>query len=97
MLIHLTDYVQDNVSNGNYTGLVLLNLQKAFDTVDLVILCRKLGAMTIDSVQWFRPYLRGRKQIMHVNKVDSDPFQISCGVPQGSILPTCLFVLVEDI
>ena len=91
-LIHLTDYIQNQVSKGNYTGLVLLDLQKAFDTVDHVILCRKLKAMGIDSVEWFRSYLSGRKQIVHVNKVDSDPLQISCGVPQGSILGPLLFL-----
>ena len=85
-LIHLTDYIKNQTSNGNYTGLVLLDLQKAFDTVDHDILCRKLGAMGIDSVEWFRSYLSGRKQIVHVNRVDSDPLPISCGVPQGSIL-----------
>ena len=91
-LIHLTDYIQNQVSKGNYTGLILLDLQKAFDTVNHDILCRKLGAMGIDSVEWFRSYLSGRKQIVHVNKVDSDPLQISCGVPQGSILGPLLFL-----
>ena len=50
-LIHLTDYIQNQVSKGKYTGLILLDLQKAFDTVDHDILCRKLGAMGIDSVE----------------------------------------------
>ena len=91
-MIHLTDYIQNQVSKGNYTGLILLDLQKAFDTVDHDILCRKLGAMGIDYVEWFRSYLSGRKQIVHVNKVDSDPLQISCGVPQGRILGPLLFL-----
>ena len=63
-LIHLTDNIKNQISKGNYTGLILLDLQMAFDTVAHDILCRKLGAMGIDSVEWFRSYLSGRKQIV---------------------------------
>ena len=45
-LIHLTDHIL-----GNYTGMVMIDLQKAFDTVDHVILCKKLQAMGIGSVE----------------------------------------------
>ena len=37
-LIHLTDYIKSEMDKGNYTELVLLDLQKAFDTVDHSIL-----------------------------------------------------------
>ena len=91
-LIHLTDYIRNQLSGGNYTGLVLLDLQKAFDTVDHVILCKKLQAMGITSVDWFKSYLNCRTQIVNVNQVDSDPLSVSCGVPQGSILGPLLFL-----
>ena len=47
-LIDLTDNIRANIANGNYVGMVLLDLQKAFDTVDYDILCQKLEAMGID-------------------------------------------------
>ena len=33
-LIYLTDYIRSQIAAGKYTGMVLLDLQKAFDTVD---------------------------------------------------------------
>ena len=59
----------------------ILDLQKDFDTVDHVILCRKLKAMGVRSVYWLC-----HMSNIHVNKTYSDPSPVTCGVPQGSIL-----------
>ena len=91
-LTHLTDYIHNQTSCGNFTGMVLIDLQKAFDTVDHVILLNKLEKMGVSSVEWFKSYLSGRKQIVNVNQVDSTPLGINCGVPQGSILGPLLFL-----
>ena len=91
-LIHLTDHIRTEIFKGNYTGMVLLDLQKAFDTVNHNILCQKLTAMGIGSSAWFRSYLSNRRQTVSVNDVESGPLKISCGVPQGSILGPLLFL-----
>ena len=99
-LIHLTDYIKGNCDKGLLTGMVLLDLQKAFDTVDHEILLSKLRIMGFDqiSVSWFKAYLSGRKQIVNIDNVSSPPNDITCGVPQGSILGPLLFLIyVNDM
>ena len=85
-LIHLFDFLKGNTSRGLFTGMLLLDLQKAFDTVDHDILCKKLESIGVLSVDWFRSYLTSRKQFVHINNISSDPGFVTCGVPQGSIL-----------
>ena len=99
-LISLADKIKCNNDNGLYTGMVLLDLQKAFDTVDHDILLSKLKAVGANGnvIKWFDSYLSGRNQVVDVNGVFSPPHSITCGVPQGSILGPLLFILyVNDM
>ena len=88
----LTDYIRGELARGKLVGLVLLDLQKAFDCVDHGILLEKLRFMGVKSVDWFRSYLSDRRQCVMVDGVTSDFLDVNCGVPQGSILGPILFL-----
>ena len=91
-LTHLTGYIKTQTSKSLNTGMLILDLQKAFDTVGHDILCKKLKAMDIKSVDWFRSYRSHRNQIVNVNDPESEPSLVTCCVPQGSILSPLLFL-----
>ena len=97
-LVNLNDYVRSEISKGNFVGMVMIDLRKAFDTVDFDILLSKLKAMGVGSNDWFRSYLTGRRQCVNVSGTDSDFLEVSCGVPQGSILgPTLFLCYINDM
>jgi hypothetical protein len=92
-LIYLLDYLRTDNAKGLYTGMIMLDLQKAVDTVDHNILCSKLNVMGVQSVDWFESYVTDRIQFVSVNSTISEPMNVSCGVPQDSILESLLFFL----
>ena len=76
-----------------YVGMVVLDLQKAFDTVNHKILINKLKALGLNQIamHWFVSYLGDREQIVDIAGTYSQACNITCGVPRGSILGPLLF------
>ena len=57
-LQYLTDFIRDEIDVGKLCGMILIDLQRAFDTVDHSILYRKLLAlgMSPPALRWFVSY-----------------------------------------
>ena len=75
-------------------------LTTAFDTVNHSVLLHKLFALGMNhgSVDCFRSYLTGWKQVVDVNGTMSYVNDITSRVPQGSILGLLLFLIyVNDV
>ena len=80
--------------------MVLIRLQKAFDTMDHGILLDKMNCLGFSdsTVAWFDSYLTHRSFIVNTGNEYSSPGKLSCGVPQGSIFgPLLFFVYVNDM
>jgi hypothetical protein len=92
-LLRVQNDILTSIDNKEVTLLVLLDLSAAFDTVDHTILLNRLKNIGIMGVvyDWFSSYLTGRSQAVHLDSVSSDSVDLTCGVPQGSVLGPILF------
>ena len=96
----LTDFIKFQMDKGHFVGMILLDLQRAFDTIAHTILLMKLEALSLsqDITKWFQSYLSDRQQLVDVSGTLSSYSKITYGVPHGSIFRPLLFLIyVNDM
>ena len=99
-LSSLTDIVLKGFVKGLLTGMILIDLQKAFDTIDREILLQKMKTIRFSkrTLQWCRSYLSGQVFFANIETRLRDFEKKSYGVPQGSILgPILLLNYVKNM
>lgn len=91
----ITKHITKHLDKGTKCIAVFLDLKKAFDTVSVPILTAKLEKIGIRKTQLsiFKDYLTHRKQKVKLENCMSDDLEVTCGVPQGSVLASTMFLI----
>ena len=95
-LLAVHDHIIRAMSQQQVTGLCLLDLSAAFDTIDHSILLHRLKSwfgFTETVLSWIHSYLSSRSFSVDINGIKSPSSQLLYGVPQGSVLGPLLFIL----
>ena len=96
-VLNVMEQIYKSIDKGKISLLVLLNLCKAFDSVNHDLLLNKLIQLNIDST-WFASYLHDRTHSVKIDNITSEAQSNLYGVPRGSILGPILFnIFINDI
>ena len=74
-LSYLSDNIIQGFENWMFTGMILIDLQKAFDTIDHDNFLRKMKhlAFSDSAIYWLRSYLTSRTFFVNIAKETSSP------------------------
>ena len=97
-MLDVINGISTNMSKNLYTGLIFLDLEKAFDTISHSILLQKLEYYGTrgNTHDLFTSYLTERKPVVSINVSYSSVKIVKSGVPQASNIGPILFLIYDN-
>ena len=93
VLVSVANTIIESMTSQRLTGLCLLDLSSAFDTIDHTVLIERLSSwfnIGGTALSWISSFLLNRTFSV---KVEDNLSDLLCGAPQGSVLGHILFSL----